>query len=199
MQYSQSCMARPYFCAGNYCLQYSPLIMQVVMPLCKIRVWPCKTTVQLTSYGTTRGQWFVVTDHGYPQKLGICSHKFNPTAIVSVDQMNLLVVCWLKHCVTEVAKQFYECCTGQLASCYPVYRIYTVNFKMTICCSVLNHNQLVQLYADIQDEKFLNKKTQANLLQFIKIFSLQNFVLYNIQWFFIIININQQRPKGLSR
>ena len=44
-----------------------------------------------------RGQRFVVTDH---EHLGI------------VNWINLLVVCWLKHYTTEVAKQFYVYCTG---------------------------------------------------------------------------------------
>ena len=39
----------------------------------------------------------------------ICS-----SILYSAHWMNLLVVCWLKHYATEVAKQFYECCISQL-------------------------------------------------------------------------------------
>ena len=60
--------------------------------------------------------------------------------LASVNRMNFLVACWLKHYKTEVAKQFYECYTGQLSNCYLAYRICCQIVKIALCCSVLKHD-----------------------------------------------------------
>ena len=83
MQYSYSLKSLdPFSCRGI-------IAWEAITPLHKQRICLRKTTIQLTSYGMTRGNGL----------------QFHPVA--SIDQMNLLVACWLKH---------YMCCTGQLAS-----------------------------------------------------------------------------------
>ena len=133
--------------------------------------------IQLTSYGTTSGQQLV-------------RMQFYP--IASVDWINL-VGCLLAETLHNGGsyKQFYQCCTGQPANCYPVYRI---------CCQFLIDNILFsfkalltyiacQLYTGqlflrlLLERKILDKIILANPLKvakFTKIFSVKNFVSYNM-------------------
>ena len=111
--------------------------------------------------------------------------------VASVDLMNQLVVYQMKHNVTEVAKQFYECSTGQLAGCYLVYKIcfqflklqYAAQFQSTVQLATATHNTAQLMFLG---RKILDKKILVNPLQFAKfskIFSIQNLyhmVLYSM-------------------
>ena len=98
------------------------------------------------SYRTTRRQWFVVPSYRY---------------------VSIRWTCWLSSAgwnitdITEVAKQFYECCTVWLASsdCYLDYRIgswflkwqHAVQFQSTIeqasytSLKLLIHNVIISI------------------------------------------------------
>ena len=146
---------------GHYHLQYKHLTYTASN---NVPVWPCKTTIQLTSqlWNDELGNGLLLL-------------------IVNTQQYShLLVVCWLEHYLTDVKQPSHSTSVDWLADLAAMYIWSTEFAKMTIYRSVLKHKFS---YLANYIPTSIKRKIQVNLLQFTnfaKIFSFLNFVWYGV-------------------